>query len=280
MPDKYSAVWVSHSSMGDFKTCPRSYYLKNVYKNPTTGRKMNIITPPLALGQAVHATLENLNQYSVEERFDRDLQHDLKVNWGKVSGKRGGFTSEEQEREAYERARAMITRVEEHPGPLKHKTVRLPTTHNNMPPNFYLCEEDNIILCGLVDWLVYVPEDDSVQILDFKTGKHDESEGSLQLPIYLLLLNALQRRHVSGAWYWYIDRDTEPTAKELPELADAKDAVLTLAREVKRARELKAFRCPRGESGCFACKPFEALLRGEGEYIGADEANRDVYVLV
>src|ERR1035437_4279352 len=31
--DKFNAVWVSHSSIGDFLKCPRLYYLHNVYKN-------------------------------------------------------------------------------------------------------------------------------------------------------------------------------------------------------------------------------------------------------
>ena len=34
--DKYTAVWVSHSSMGDFLKCPRAYFLHNVYKDPKT----------------------------------------------------------------------------------------------------------------------------------------------------------------------------------------------------------------------------------------------------
>ena len=49
-------------------------------------------------------------------------------------------------------------------------------------------EEENIILNGKIDWLEYVPEDDSIRVIDFKTGKNDEKEGSLQLPIYILLL--------------------------------------------------------------------------------------------
>ncbi len=54
MPDKYTATWVSHSSMGDFIKCPRAYYLKNMYKNPKTGKKIGIVSPALSLGSAVH----------------------------------------------------------------------------------------------------------------------------------------------------------------------------------------------------------------------------------
>ena len=54
--------------------------------------------------------------------------------------------------------------------------------------------EENIILCGKIDWLKYNEDTDSVCIIDFKTGKHDENGESLQLPIYQLLLKNLQKR--------------------------------------------------------------------------------------
>lgn len=73
MPDKYTAVWVSHSSMGDFIKCPRAYYLKNVYKDPKTKRKINIVTPSLSLGVSVHEVLEGLGDFPSEERMNRDL---------------------------------------------------------------------------------------------------------------------------------------------------------------------------------------------------------------
>ncbi len=79
--DKYSAVWVSHSSMGDFLKCPRAYYLHNVYKNPDTGRKITIVNPALSLGSAVHATLEALKELPAEERLRRDLVADFEKEW-------------------------------------------------------------------------------------------------------------------------------------------------------------------------------------------------------
>lgn len=162
IPDKYSAVWVSHSSMGDFLKCPRAYFLHNVYKNPKTGRKMTLVAPPLSLGAAVHTTLEDLKHLPVEERMKRDLLADFEKAWEAVSGKKGGFTSEEEEAATKARGKAMVERVVQNPGPIARKTVKLPAAHNNMPPNFYLSEEDNIILCGLIDWIEYVEADDSI----------------------------------------------------------------------------------------------------------------------
>lgn len=278
MKDKYSAVWVSHSSMGDFLKCQRAYYLKNVYKDPKTGRKVNIVNPALTLGSVVHNVVEGLREFKAEERFKNDLFKKFEEEWKLMSGKRGGFKNKDEEEEYKERGKAMIKRVVENPGPLKNKIIKLPEGHNGMPPNFFISEEDNIILCGKIDWLEYVESDDSVRILDFKTGKHDEEEGSLQLPIYLLIASTLQKRKVSSASYWYLDREDSPVVVDLPDLEDGKSKVLEVAKKVKKARENKEFACLKGEGGCFACKPFEKILRGEAEFIGKSDY-QDLYIL-
>lgn len=280
MADKYGAVWVSHSSMGDFLKCPRAYFLHNIYKNPDTGRKITIVNPALSLGSAVHATLEALGTLPVEERLCRDLVADFENEWeANASGKKGGFTNDAEEAIAKARGRAMIERVMKHPGPIAQKTVRLKKSDNNMPPNFYLSEEDNIILCGLIDWLEYVEADDSIRVIDFKTGKNEEDDNSLQLPIYLLLLNELQKRRVSGAAYWYLEKSDTPTEVALPDAAESKEKVLALALRVKDAREHRAYACPRGDAGCFACQPYEAILKGEAEYIGIGGYGQDTYLI-
>ncbi len=274
-PDKYSAVWVSHSSMGDFLRCPRLYYLNNVYKDPETGRKINIVNPALSLGQSVHEVLEGLAEFRVEDRLNQPLLENYEESWRKVSGKKGGFLNESEEKEAKEKGRQMIERVINNPGPLAKKTVKL--KEGKMPPNFYLSEDENIILCGRIDWLEYREEDDSIRVLDFKTGKNEEKEDSLQLPIYLLLLNALQKRRVSGAYYWYLGKDDEPKEVLLPNAEEGRKSILSVARKVKEAREKKEYKCPRG--GCFACEPYEKILKGEAEYVGLGEYNQDLYLV-
>jgi len=286
MADKYSAIWVSHSSMGDFIKCPRLYYLHNVYKNPKTGKKINLVNPALSLGSAVHAVVEGLAEFPAEKRFEnpQELLERFNKVWEKFKGKQGGFKSGEEEALAKTRGEEMIKRVINNPGPLQEKIVKLKA--DGMLPNFYLSEADNIILCGKIDWLGYKPEDDSIHILDFKTGKHEESGESLQLPIYQLLLNKLQKRKVSGASYWYLDSDSEPKEIALPDLKDAYDRVYKVAKAVADARVLsqsvgpeKAFVCPRGEVGCFGCVPFEKILRGEAEFLGNGEWGQEIYLL-
>ena len=283
--DPYTATWVSHSSMGDFLKCPRAYYLHNVYKDPKTKRKINIVNPALALGVAVHEVLEGLAEYKSEERFSKPLTHYFESAWKKVSGKKGGFISDDQESEVKTRALSMLARVERNPEPLLHKTVRVKSGDNGLPPNFYLSDEENIILCGKVDWLIWKPEDDSVHILDFKTGKNEESDGSLQLPIYQLLLKNLQKRKVTGASYWYLDKDDAPIEVDLPSVEESFEKVYKVASEVRnmRSRALvdgpEVFECHKGDAGCFACRPFEKILKGEAEYIGAGDMKQDLYMV-
>lgn len=263
--------------MGDFLKCPRAYYLHNVYKNPDTGRKLNIVNPSLSLGQAVHTTLEALNQIPVEERLKRDLLADFERSWQSVSGKKGGFKAETEELDYKARGHAMIKRVIQNPGPIANKTVRLKATENNMPHNFVLSAEDNIILCGVIDWLEYLEDNDSIRVIDFKTGKHEENDDSLQLPIYLLLLQALQKRQVSGAAYWYLEKDNAPTPMALPDAVVARGKVLATARRVKEVREKKLYDCSRGAAGCFACQPYEAIVAGKAEYLGVGGYGQDTY---
>jgi len=219
------------------------------------------------------------------------LLEKFNLAWSTVSGKKGGFAANTDgtpfEADYKARGVAMIERVAAHPEPLLEKTIRFGGAKmdaGGMLPNFFLSESENIILCGKLDWLIYRPVDDSVHILDFKTGKNEENADSLQLPIYLLLLDRLQKRKVSGASYWYIDRDGKPFEVSLPTVMESFDRVMEVARQVKKARDTAAgdgakFLCPQGLAGCFACKPFEKIIKGEAKYVGVGEYNQDLYMI-
>jgi len=278
MQDKYSAVWVSHSSMGDFLKCPRLYYLHNVYKDPKTNHKISIVTPHMSLGIAVHEVLEGLGEFSSHERMDRDLGVWFDEVWKKVSGTKGGFANDIEEQEFKSRGVAMLEKVKANPRFLPHKRLKLP--RETMNPNFYLNDTDNIILNGLIDWIEYIPETDSLHIVDFKTGKYEEKEASLQLPIYLLLCNALQKRKVTKASYWYLESD-KIVEKELPDTDAAYRQVLEVALKVRDARTKKIFECPNGAAGCNNCLPYELILTKDPrtEFVGVGGFNQDMYVV-
>lgn len=273
--DEYSATWVSHSSISDFLKCPRSYYLRNVYKNPKTGHKMTIVTPPMALGAAVHEVIESLAGLPAEERLKVSLVKKLDPVWQKVSGEKGGFKNFQEESEFKNRARQMLINLQENPGPLVKKAIRIKSDMNL--PHFWLNKEDGIILAGKIDWLSYSEETDSVEIIDFKTGRNEEKEDSLQLPIYLLVATNTQSKKVTGVYYWYLDKDEGMVEKNLPDEDTSYKKVYAVAKRIRLARKINHFKCP--TDGCWACRPYERILKGEGKLVGVSDTRQDIYTM-
>ncbi len=235
---------------------------------------MSLMSPPLALGQAVHEVIEGLSVLPLDKRFEEPLLVKFEEVFKKVSGKRGGFLDKTIENQYKQRGQEMLKRVEKNPGPLARLAVKIKMDL----PFYWLSEKNNIILCGMIDWLEYFEKEDAVGIIDFKTGKSQEEKGSLQLPIYYLLASETQKRPVKKLSYWYIDLSDEPVEQKLPKEIEAYKKVLKIAKEIKLARQLSRFKCPSG--GCRACEPFEAIISGEAELVGTDNINRDVYILI
>jgi len=277
--DKFSAVWLSHSSISNFKHCPRAYYLSSIYRDPRSGHQISLITPSMALGSAVHEVLESLSVLPTERRFDVSLIDRFQTAWKKVSGQMGGFSDLSTEEQYKKRGEDMLRRVMAHPGVLAEKAVKIKMDL----PYYWISEEDNLILCGKLDWLQYLPAqagnsaDDSVSILDFKTGVGEESVDSLQLPIYHLLAHNCQTREVKSASYWYIARDDMPVEKKLPDLDKSKELIMKVGKEMKLARQLERFKCKEGESGCKHCAPLEKILRGQSVFVGTGDYGTDLY---
>lgn len=272
--DKFSAVWVSHSSIGDFLKCPQAYFLNNIYRNPESGNKVSIMQPPLALGQAVHEVLESLSVLPTKDRFTTPLVELFEQSWDKVSGKKGGFFEKDTEARYKQRGLEMINRVRNNPGPLARKAVKI----REDLPHYWLSDADNIILCGKIDWLEYLEDEDKVNILDFKTGMKREDPESLQLPIYHLLVTNCQGRQVAKASYWYLVESDEPEEVDLPDLKEAHEKVLSIAKRIKLARQFKKFDCPQGES-CWACRDLLAVSKGEAEHVGINDFGQDLFIL-
>lgn len=146
--DKFSAVWLSHSSISNFKNCPRAYYLASIYRDPRTGHKIALTSPAMSLGSAVHDVLESLSVLPTTDRFKVSLLERFESAWAKVSGSVGGFPDLETENRYKKRGEDMLRRVMAHPGPLTGKAVKIKMDL----PYYWISEEDNLILCGKLDW--------------------------------------------------------------------------------------------------------------------------------
>lgn len=234
-----------------------------------------LMEPPLALGQVVHEVLETLSTVPAEDRYLDKLLDLYEEKWANITGSRGGFPDGEEEKKFKDRGAKMLGRVIANPGPLAVKAIKI----RQELPYYWLSEDDNIILCGKIDWLEYLPESDSVRIIDFKTGKFDEDEDSLQLPIYLLLAAHCQTKPIAGASYWYLDRDDAPTAVSLPTGEDATKRVMEYAKMIVLARKLERFICKQ-KDGCRVCRPLENIVAGRAKFVGVGGYNQDIYISI
>lgn len=274
MKDKFTATWISHTSISDYLRCPRSYYLKNIYKDRENGKKIQIVSPALSLGSAVHEVLEGLSIIPTDKRFDISPVVKFESLWQKYTGKLGGFDNPEKENTAKERGKQMLRKVMDNPGPLSRLSVKLKQDFLY----YWISEEDNLILCGKIDWLEYLKDLDSVHIIDFKTSKKEENPNSLQLPIYYLLAKNCQSRPVEKLSYWYLEYDTMPSRMDLPDSESAKGKVLEIGRKIKLARKLETFTCPNGKEGCVACRDLEVILQGGGEKVGESDRHNLYFI--
>jgi hypothetical protein len=222
----------------------------------------------------VHNVLEKISQLPVKERFIIPLPIRFAEEWQKFQGKKGGFLNDHQEYQYKKRGQEMIANLYHNQGPLLNLAVKI----KQDLPQFWLSEEENIILCGKLDWLEYLVAEDAVHIIDFKTGQKKEDLNSLQLPIYYLLAEKCQPRPVIKMSYWYL-LDKNPVTVQLPNKDELLSKILKMALKIKLARQLKKFDCLRGQEGCFACKSYDKISKGQATLIGIDDYERDVYIL-
>lgn len=300
MSDKYKAIWLSHSSYNDFLNCKREYYLKNIYKDPKSRNKISLISPHTSLGSAVHLAIETLLNYPSHEREEKlkYLEKEYERIWNEnFVGKRGGFQNSEEEKEYYDKGLMMIENIKGNPNFLLNKIIKKESYYKGeLLPNFFIDDEEEVLLCGVPDWVEYL-DDDTLHVVDFKTGKNEEKDDSTQLPIYVLLLENLQKRKVTKASYWYLLKDKNAkestVAKAIvdkkidrEEVEEIKNKIVAAGKEIKELKNetlkkdwKEIFVCEKGESGCIHCRDYEKILNNEAEYVGKDIYGKDGYIL-
>ncbi len=304
--DKYKAIWLSHSSIGDYEKCPRLYYLHNIYKDKTTNRKIGIVSPYMSLGIAVHNVVEALRVFKVDERKEKisNMLADFEIEWQKVTGKKGGFESPEQEAEFKARGIEMLGNVIKDPKMLLHKTIATSSYYDgDMLPNYYISTEENIILCGNVDWIEYMDESKTLRVVDFKTGRNEEKEESMQLFIYKLLIEKLGCKWpVSSGAYWYFDNGlvTEKNISDDEKMNEIVNKIIKIGIEIRekkfewsesanygrggwaeRKNFVDNFKCISSDGPCRACADYEKVFAKDpsAQYMGVDMYGKDSYFI-
>ena len=230
--------------------------------------------PSLALGQTVHDVIDAISLLPVEKRLEIPLTETLEEKWKSITSKMGGFRDIQEEELYKKRGRSMVKRIMDNPGPVLKKAIKL----RDSLSWYWLSEDDNLILCGKIDWLEYLEKEDAIRIIDFKTGKFDEDPDSLQLPIYFLLCVNVQKRGITGVQYWYLDKDAEPIDMPLPLYSESEKRLLEIGKRISLARKLDRFVCNH-KDGCPSCRPMERILEKKAEFVGVNDYNQDVYIL-
>lgn len=262
-------IFISYTSLSDFLKCPRVYFLKNIYRDPKTGNKIQVASPHLSLGSTVHDTVRwyldmrgQVTKKQLEDKFGN--------LWLKYKGRRGGFESNEQEADFGERGFKMLDNFFNNAQKLEKTTYHLDF------PKLNLFED--VILMGNLDF-VGGKADETLHVLDFKTGSQDEKD-PLQLYIYAILAEVNLEKPVSSASFWYLDREDKPREIVLDSLEPKLEWLTEKGRQLKRAREEGIWVCKNSEELCRDCRDYQAIIEGKAEFQFTDfRYKKDVYYL-
>lgn len=270
-------IYISYTSLRDFLKCPNSYFLKNIYKQKLPPRggeephepfRIQIASPYLSLGSVVHDSAKWLLDLQGQVTKDQ-LEQKFRNLWLKYRGKRGGFSSLEEEGNFGRRGLEMLENF------YKNYSVLGKMAPQVTFPKYSLTE--NTVLIGNFDFVGELPEG-SLHIVDFKTGSKDEDD-SLQLYIYAILAEASLGKPVTKASFWYLDREDAPREIVLDALEPKVDWLKEKAKELKGAIEKANWVCIKKDL-CRDCRDYQAILSGKGEYQFSDyRYKKDAYYL-
>ena len=259
--------YLSYTSISDFLKCPRSFYLKNVYRDPKTNFRLQLASPYLSLGSTVHDSIAWYLTLRKKPDFPEVIKT-FKNYWLKFHGRKGGFSSLDEETVFGQRGISMLENFTKNVGVLERlvKPLSFPKVH--------LVE--NMILLGNIDY-VGEREDGSLHIIDFKTGIKDE-DSALQLYIYALLAESNYLKDVSKISFWYLDRDACPKEAVLDPLDTTYQWLKEQALEIKQALDSNRWQCL-GKGRC-DCAAYESIIKGKGEFMFTDyKFKKDIYYL-
>jgi len=214
-------------SLNMFQQCPRQYkfqyidHLGDIYKKAR---------PYFTMGDHVHAALKDfLSTVPVGERNLLKLEDLLREKWRR---NRKGFNDKEDEKKWGEKALKQIRWFMQNQD-ISVIPFMIETTHRVELTN-------NILLKGKID-RVDKESDDSLHVVDYKTGKMPAEINKLQLHIYALILSKKQDLTVKKASYLYLEvgkfQTIELTAEDM---AQANSYVIEMADRIRLEKNYSA----------------------------------------
>lgn len=208
----------SFSKLKLFEQCPKAYhfsYLDEVYSKMKSQLRKDPsnLWPFNTLGKAVHDAITLFLYLPEKEQTLENLKEQLKASWWSEAmpqkipplGKWGGFKDLEEERSYYKEALKLLANFYK-TFDRKIKIKLLPTRNIKRSIDDYkkLIKpvNDDFDVSGKLD-LVLDLDNNSLEVVDFKTGKSEEKD-DFQLRFYKLLTELNFSQPVNKASFYYL----------------------------------------------------------------------------
>ncbi|MEK7065816.1 MAG: PD-(D/E)XK nuclease family protein [Patescibacteria group bacterium] len=227
----------SYSALGTFETCPLKYKYQEIEKRKTPKRAEQVF------GTVVHSALKRM--------FERDplyptLEEVIDYygrTWREAAGKVVWIKPEQREGEEemyFAEGVKIITNFYRKNKPWSANAVELESRFSASIVDEQSGEKH--VLSGIIDRLDKDPNENTYEIIDYKTGKRmpsaDSLADNLQLGLYAIALRArwphLQASEIKTSLYFLKHNDKVSIAHTDETLARAKTRILTLINEITR----------------------------------------------
>ncbi len=237
----------SPSRLDMFEKCPKSYhfyYLDPIYsKMKSDLKKMpeNIFSF-YTLGRAVHNTITLFFHAPEDDRTWENLKNTLKGTWTSEFqwnkrpplGEWGGFKTLEEEKSIYNQALLMLKNFfSMQPKNLKIEYLPTPDLRHSIQDYQNLIKplNENFDISGKFD-LIAQNEDETLQVIDFKTGKREDNN-NFQLKFYKVLAEENFQKPVAKASFYFLksgnikefDLNNQTTGDLKKEISDKIDLI-------------------------------------------------------
>lgn len=188
-------IYLSNTSIRTFFQCKRKFKYSYIDRINISERIPNKY---ISFGNSMHLTLADFNLIKDNNYRTLDNLHNLlRKNWI-----RDGYESREEEREFGLMGIDMLSNY--YSNPLDKGTENL------LIEQMVYKDFRRYILCGKID-KVYIAEDGSIEILDYKTGNTISPIDDLQLPIYLILAKEKTGLYPSKVSLYYLSQNKKIT---------------------------------------------------------------------